>query len=108
MHKLPWEVAEAIRSHRVVQAQLVGTKGLAWVLTEKKLFMWYYHNGQRAAVLSHALPYALSEEPCHVCAVQHQVGAPFMPTTLLLLSTHLLDKPGSGVDQLMLLRQRQC
>ena len=73
MRKLPWEVAEALRSHKLVQAQLVGAKGLAWVLTDKKLFMWYYHNGQRAAVLSHALPYALSEEPCHVCAVQHQV-----------------------------------
>ena len=85
MHRLPGEVAEALRSHKIVQAQLVGTKGLAWVLTEKKMFMWYYHNGQRAAVHSHKLPYALSEEPCHVSAVQHQVKPPSMLISVIML-----------------------
>ena len=83
MHRLPGEVAQALRSHKVVQAKLVGTNGLAWVLTEKKMFVWYYHNGQRAAVHSHTLPYALSEELCHVSAVQHQVKPPSMPITVI-------------------------
>ena len=83
MPQIPDEVSEALRSHKVVQAQLVGTNGLAWVLTGKKLFLWYYHNhhdGRKAAVHSHALPYALSEEPCHVSVVQHQVKFPLMLT----------------------------
>ena len=102
MPQIPGEVTETLQSHKVVQAELVGANGLAWVLTEKKLFMWCYHKlneGQRAAVHSHALPYALSEEPCHVSAVQNQVKVPINAHN----SQHLVC-----CGLLVLLKERQC
>ena len=111
MPRIPEEVTEALRSHKVVQAQLIGTSGLAWVLTGKKLFIWDYqndHDNQKAAVHSHSLPYALPEEPCHVFAVQHQVESPSMPTTVMLPSAHQhIGVSGSRGVLLALLKEYQ-
>lgn len=71
-YQFPKEVAAALRGHRNNQADIDGLTGLAWILSGNALFVWNYHDGQRATVHSHALPYALSGQ-CHVSVIQHQV-----------------------------------
>lgn len=71
-YQFPKEVAAALQGHKNHQADIDGLSGLAWVFSGSALFVWSYHDGQRATVHSHALPYALSGQ-CYVSVIQHQV-----------------------------------
>ncbi len=71
-YQFPKEVAAALKRHKNNHSNINGLTGLAWVLSGSTLFVWKYHDGQRATVFSHALPYALSGQ-CHVHVIQDQV-----------------------------------